>query len=178
MYPLRRQGLAILRARRMPDLAPGETHIDHMRAMPWDIDPFGDLNNGRIITLSDVGRVALAVRSGLIATMRRRHWGLAMAGSTPQYRRRITMFEPLELHSTLVGLDHKFFYIEHSFYVRGEAAANIMCRTVITSKRRLVPPSEVAREMGREDWRPALPAWVRDWAAADDARPWPPAQGA
>ncbi|MGB0507047.1 MAG: thioesterase family protein [Pikeienuella sp.] len=174
MFPLRRLALAMIRASRMPALSPGDSHVDYMHAMPWDIDPFGDLNNGRIVTLSDVGRVALAKRSGLLSTLKKRRWGFAMAGSTPQYRRRITMFEPLELHSRLIGRDQKFFYIEHNFYVRSQAAANIMCRTVITSKGRLVSTDEVAQELGRTDWNPPLPDWVKNWAAADDQRPWPP----
>ena len=50
MYPVRRQALDMLRARRLPPLKPWEPHINSMRAMPWDIDPLGDLNNGRIMT--------------------------------------------------------------------------------------------------------------------------------
>ena len=74
MYPVRRQILETLRARRLPRLKPWEPHFNRMRAMPWDIDPLGDLNNGRIITLSDVGRVALARRIGLIKMMDYADW--------------------------------------------------------------------------------------------------------
>ena len=175
MYPVRRQALDLLRARRLPPLKPWEPHINSMRAMPWDIDPLGDLNNGRIMTLSDVGRITLAKRTGLLAAMKRRGWRIAMAGSTPQYRKRVTMWTPLEFHSRIIGLDHKFAYIEHTLYARGAPAANVMCRSVIVAKGKIVSPRDVAEEMGHADWNPDLPDWVRRWAEADDLRPWPPA---
>lgn len=174
MYPIRRQMLEWRRARRMGPLAPGEAHVNHMRAWPWDIDPFGDLNNGRIVTLTDVGRIGLALRSGLIDAMRRRRWGLAMAGSAPQYRKRVTMWARLEFRSRLVARDERFFFIEQSMWADGAPSFNMMCRTVVTAKGGAVATDEVAAELGRPDWRPEPPAWVRDWAAADSARPWPP----
>lgn len=179
MYPIRRQIVEALRCRKLPRLAPGETHVNHMRAWPWDIDPFGDLNNGRIITLMDVGRIGLAQRTGLIKAMRANRWGLAMAGSTPQYRRRVTMWERLEFRSRLVARDARFFFIEQTLYVQdGESGAapacNMMCRTVITSRGGIVPTDDVAAAIGRPDWNAEAPQWALDWAAADVARPWPP----
>ena len=173
MYPVRRQIIESLRARRLPQLKPWEPHINRMRAMPWDIDPLGDLNNGRIVTLSDVGRSALARRIGLIEVMKRKNWRIAMAGSTPQYRKRVTLMARLEWHNRLIGLDAKFAYIEHTLFANGAPAANIMCRSVIVHQGRLVPATDVAVEMGYGDWRPGLPDWVREWAVADDKRPWP-----
>ncbi|MEM7547724.1 MAG: acyl-CoA thioesterase [Pseudomonadota bacterium] len=179
MYPIRRQILASLAARRMPPLAPGEGHVNRMRAMPWDIDPLGDLNNGRIITLTDVGRIALAQRVGLMAAVRRNRWGLAMAGSAPHYRKRAGLWQRLEFHSRFVGRDARFIFIEHSMFLGHENAKipafNAMCRTVITSRGRLVPTDKVMAEIGHPDWNPPLPCWVEDWAKADSARPWPPA---
>mgnify|MGYP000498272001 CR=1 FL=1 len=174
MYPVRRQIIESLRCRKLSPLAPGETHVNHMRALPWDIDPFGDLNNGRIITLSDVGRIGLAQRTGLIRAMRTNRWGLAMAGSAPHYRRRVTMWEKLAFHSTLVAHDQRFFFIEHTLYASGEPAANVMCRTVITSRGKIVPPTNVLAATGVEGWNPPIPEWVEKWAKADSARPWPP----
>ena len=75
----------------------------------------------------------------------------------------------------IIGLDHKFAYIEHTLYARGAPAANVMCRSVIVAKGKIVPPRDVAEEMGHADWNPDLPDWVRRWAEADDLRPWPPA---
>lgn len=174
MYPVRRQIIEVIRCRKLSALTPGEAHVTNMRALPWDIDPFGDLNNGRIMTLTDVGRIGLAQRMGLIRAMRKNRWGLAMAGSAPHYRRRVTMWEKLAFHSRFVGRDERFFFIEQTLYASGEPAFNVICRTVITSKGKIAPPSDVLAALGHENWNPTLPAWVALWAQADSARPWPP----
>lgn len=174
MYPFHRQVLEFIRASRMAPLEPGEVHSHFFHALPWDIDPLGDLNNGRILTLMDIGRVALAQRSGLMRVLREKRWSLAMAGSAPQYRKRVTVFQALETQTRLVGRDERFFYIEQTMLRRGEPTANVMCRTVITAKGRLVKTDEVAKALGREDWNPPLPRWVHAWIEADAERPWPP----
>lgn len=174
MYPFRRQILESLRAARLPPLQPGEAHRHRFRVMPWDIDPFGDFNNGRIVTLTDIGRIALAQRMGLIAAMRRRRWGLAMAGSAPQYRRRVTVWERCETVTRLVARDARFVYIDHVLLAGGEPAAQVMCRTVLTEGRRLLPTQVVCDELGAPDWNPPKPAWVEAWIAAEALRPWPP----
>lgn len=173
MYPIRRQIIESLRARRAPKLQPWEPHLNRMRAMPWDIDPLGDLNNGRIVTLSDVGRIALARRIGLIEVMMARGWRIAMAGSTPQYRKRVTLFAKLEWHNRLIGADAKFLFIEHTLFANGVPSANIMTRSVVVHRGKIVPAGDVLNAMGHPEWRPELPEWVRTWAAADNARPYP-----
>ncbi|MEL6792055.1 MAG: acyl-CoA thioesterase [Pseudomonadota bacterium] len=173
MYPVRRQIYETLRARRATKLKPWEPHVNGMRAWPWDIDPLGDLNNGRILTLSDVGRIALARRIGLIDAMTANGWRIAMAGSTPQYRKRVTLWARLTWHNRLIGMDEKFLYIEHTLFANGVPSANIMTRSVIVQNGKLVPTAEVAAALGCADWRPLLPEWVVEWAAADDKRPYP-----
>jgi acyl-CoA thioesterase FadM len=178
MYPIRRQILASLRARKMPPLRPGETHVNRMRSMPWDIDPLGDLNNGRIITLTDVARIGLAQRMGLMAAVRRNRWGLAMAGSVPQYRKRVGIWAPLEFRSRFVARDERFIYIEHAMYLGAGTGAvpafHNFCRTVITANRKIVPPQQVMAALGAPDWNPALPDWAAALVAAEAMRPWPP----
>ena len=81
MYPYLRMGLALLRARRVPGKTPPRNgcHAIH-RAWPWDTDMYGELNNGRILTLMELGRWELAVESGLLREMRRRRAAFAVAG--------------------------------------------------------------------------------------------------
>ena len=65
--PLIRLGIELALARRAPPLPVDGVHVSHHTCWPWDIDPWRELNNGRTLTLYDLGRVPLAVRSGLVA---------------------------------------------------------------------------------------------------------------
>ena len=66
MYPVIRMGKALLVGRGAPlgILDPVvSTHV----AWPWDIDPWKDLNNGRILTLFDLGRIQRPQDQDLVA---------------------------------------------------------------------------------------------------------------
>ena len=78
------------------------THVSHHYCLPWDIDLWRELNNGRTLTLYDLGRIPLAGRVGLIKVLRRERWGLTMAGASVRYRRRIRVFDRIEMRSRLV----------------------------------------------------------------------------
>ena len=174
MYPIIRMGKALLSSRgdRIDILDPVSTFH---RAWPWDIDPWKDLNNGRIVTLFDLGRIALAQRTGLNACLIRNRWGIVVAGNTTRYRKRITMMQRFEMRTRCLGWDARFFYMEQGMWRGNDCCNHILIRGAVTSKAGIVPPQKVVADMGHGAESPALPDWVQAWIAADHARPWPPA---
>jgi len=173
MYPLIRVGLAMRRARRAPRLAPGEVHVERTRCWPWDVDPFMELNNGRTMTLMDMGRIPVFIRSGLLDVLEREGWRLTMAGASIVYRRRVPTFAPLEIRTRPMGRDARFLYVEHLTSAKGEPAHHAVYRAAVV-ERGIVPTDRVIAAAGETVWDAALPDWAADWAAAESKRPWPP----
>ncbi len=174
MYPYLRLASLVVSQRRKAPTGLFETHRLPLTCWPVDIDGFLEMNNGRILTLYDLGRFGLALRSGLWDVLQRREWGLVVAGSSVRYRARVTAFQRVELRTRIVGWDARFLYLEQAMW-RGETCCNhALLRTGVTAKGRLVPVEDVARAMGVAVASPELPAWVQAWAAADKTRPWPP----
>ena len=62
MYPFIRMAKELLVFRNAPRLALGDTHISHHICWPWDLDVWMELNNGRTLTLYDLGRIPMAHR--------------------------------------------------------------------------------------------------------------------
>lgn len=178
MYPFLRMGLQIWRVRKAPPLAFGEPHVSHHICWPWDLDIFVELNNGRALTFYDLGRVPLGIRVGLMAALKRRGWGLTVAGSSVRYRRRIRAFQKFRMVSRGVGWDDRFLYIEQAMWLPdGECAGHVLIRSACTSASGIVPPRDLLAEMGHDpDTVHTPPDWVRAWAEADATRPWPPMQ--
>jgi hypothetical protein len=108
MYPYLRLFKEFLKFRRAAPLAPLDTHVSHHLCWPQDIDPWMELNNGRTLTLFDLGRIPMAMRVGLDRVARARGWGLAVAGASVRYRRRVKMFDRIEMRTRLVGWDGRF----------------------------------------------------------------------
>ena len=67
MYPFFRMAKELIIHRNAPPLEMGKSHISHHIRWPWDLDFWLELNNGRTLTLYDLGRIPLAKRIGLSA---------------------------------------------------------------------------------------------------------------
>lgn len=173
MYPVIRMIKALARGRgRQIDIL--DTVVSQHIAWPWDIDPWKDLNNGRTLTLFDLGRIELAQASGLNVALLRNRWGIVVAGNTTRYRKRITMFQRFEMRTRVIGWDHRFVYMEQAMWRGAECCNHILVRGAVTSRAGIVPPEQVVAVLGADTTSPELPDWVRHWIAADHERPWPP----
>ncbi|ETX27673.1 acyl-CoA thioesterase [Roseivivax isoporae] len=175
MYPIVRFAKEMLVHRNAPPLAVGEDHVSHHICWPWDLDPWMELNNGRTLTLYDLGRIPMAGRSGLIPVLRANGWGITVAGSTVRYRRRVRAFDRIEMRSRLVCWDARFFYMEQSMWkTSAECASHAMLRSAVTGPKGIVSPAEVVAALGLDAVSPPMPDWIAAWVAADAERPWPP----
>ena len=174
MYPVFRLAAHMLRHRRSEPLPITGTHVGHHICWPWDIDPWMELNNGRTLTLYDLGRVALFGRTGSARAMRANGWAPAVAGLSIRYRRRVKVFDRFEMRSRVVGWDARFFYFEQGMWRQGEFTSHVLVRLAVTDGNGMVPMARVLAAMGEDPDGPPLPGWVAAWSAAEAERPWPP----
>ena len=176
MLPFVRMIKDIILARRLPPLEHfTDTHVFSHICWPWDIDLFGEMNNGRALTIYDLGRLATAQHAGLVKALIDNKWRLAIAGAMVRYRRRLAAFERFTMRSRMVCWDKSFIYIEQSMWkLDGECASHIIYRIVVTEKRRAIPPARVAAVLHRDPINPPMPDWIVAWTLAEDKRPWPP----
>ncbi|QHQ33747.1 acyl-CoA thioesterase [Algicella marina] len=174
MYPIIRTALEMRAARKAPPLPLDGTHVTRVTCLPWDLDYFMELNNGRTLTLMDLGRTGLAIRTGIISALKKHGWGFTMAGVSVRYRRRVVLWDRLELHTTFLGHDDRFVYSLQSFRRGGETTSSSLGRAALVGKSGIVPPTELTTALGQPGWNRPLPDWVQSWIAADHSRPWPP----
>ncbi|WP_319825371.1 acyl-CoA thioesterase [Thalassovita sp.] len=177
MYPVVRFTKEFIKFRKAPALAFDGTHVSHHMCMPWDIDLWMELNNGRTLTIYDLGRMILAKRVGLLGALTRNRWGMTMAGAVVRYRRRIRVFETVEMRSRAVCWDDRFLYLEQSMWKKdGECANHVVYRTAVTDKNGIVAPEVVIRNIMGTVPVVETPDWIAKWIEAESARPWPPMQ--
>lgn len=174
MYPVLRLLAVSLKARRASKQSWDSVGECRFRAHPTDIDMFAEMNNGRHLTLYDIGRFDLAIKVGLSDVLKAQKWGLVVAGASVRFRKRIRMFDSVVMRTQIVGFDERWFYIEQTMMVGGEACSGALMRTAVTEKGRVVPTERVKAAMNLPDAQMALPQWAVDWTEADKGRPWPP----
>lgn len=175
MFPFVRLAKEFIVHRKAPDLPIDGVHISRHMCLPWDLDMFMELNNGRTLSLFDLGRLVLAKRIGMFRTFRRMGWGSAMAGACVRYRRRVRVFDVVEMRSRVLCLEGRFTYIEQSMWLKnGECANHAVYRMAVTDKAGIVPVEKVAKAMGYNASVLPIPPWVQKWIETEEARPWPP----
>ena len=174
MYPYLRMYKEMWTFRRAPRLGLFDTHVSRHICLPQDIDPWLELNNGRTLTLYDLGRIPMAKRMGFNRLGREHGWGMTVAGASTRYRRRVRLFDKFEMRSRIIGWDARFIYIDQSMWRGADCTSQMLLRSAVVSKNGIVAPAQVLRAMGHPEISPALPEWVRAWSVADALRPWPP----
>ena len=174
MFPLRRFILTVLKAKYAAPIAIDQQAILHLRCWPWDLDLFLELNNGRALSLFDLGRFDLAIRTPFMHALKDNHWGLVVAGSTVRYRKRVRAFDKIEMHSQMIGFDERWLYIEQSMWVKGVPCSSILLRTGITEKGKVIAPEIAKQAMGIETLNLIDSAFLASWKNSESLRPWPP----
>lgn len=184
MYPFARLAFQVWRHRADPPLALFEAHESRHVCWPQDLDLWLELNNGRTLTLYDLGRIPWANRLGFTRVLRERGWQVAVAGASARWRRRVHVFDRLRMRTRAIGFDDRFLYAEQSLWLdsgkaRGECASHLLVRSAVTGgraagRRGIVPPAEVLGALGWEGPSPPLPAFAAAWVEAESLRPWPP----
>lgn len=174
MYPYFRAAREFYRNRKAATLDLGETHISQHLCLPGDIDPWMELNNGRTLTLFDLGRVGLFARLTFFELSKSHGWAGTVAGASIRYRRRIRVFDRIEMRSRITGWDNRFFYCEQSLWRQGECASHGLIRIAVVGDKGIVPAPDVAAVLGFDHEAAILPGWISAWADADGQRPWPP----
>lgn len=172
MYPYFRVITTLLGSRFRPKLKFGETGILRLRAGFLDIDTNGEVNNGRQLTIMDLGRYDIAARVGLIKVVRKKRWGLAIGGSSVRYRRRIPFLKRYEMHSKVIGHDGRWFYFLQEMWRDNSICTSALIKAGVISKGGLVPVAEVLKEFTETNWSGELPQWVQAWIDAEGQRPW------
>lgn len=163
---------ARLRRRREGPISPTAVGRIRLRTLPTDIDILRHMNNGRYLSLFDLGRWDLMVRSGLLDAMREHGWYAVVSSETITFRKSLELWQRFDLESRFIGHDDKALYLEHRAVVEGEIFARAIVRArMLRRTGGTVGHDEFFAAVGRPDDTPDVAAWVHDWAAASALPP-------
>jgi acyl-CoA thioesterase FadM len=137
------------------------------RVMPQDLDALLHVNNGRFLSILDLGRVDAMLRSGLAAKLRERGWYSVAAAATIQFRKSLTLFQKFDVETKVLGWDGKAFFVGQRFLRRGEVVAQAAIRARFLKRSGgTIDSAEVLALAAQGAPSPALPEWVARWNGA------------
>ncbi len=164
-----RYPIAGIRAMRKPPIELLDEAVLDMRVRLRDCDVLMHVNNGRYLSLMDIGRIDHSGRSGLIREMRRRGWGAVAGGATIRFRRELRWRSRYALRSRPLGWDDRFFYWEQVFErADGQLAARAYAKVaLLDADGRRLDPADAMHELGFAPTSPPLPAGVAAWQSSE-----------
>lgn len=155
---------------------PGDVSRLSFRVGLLDLDTNGHMNNGRYLTLMDLGRMDLLLRGGLWRAVLANKWTPVLSAASIRYRRELRLFRRFRLDSRIVAWSDSWFVMEQSFIAhnrRGEemVAAVALLRGGLYDRRAkaFVPVARLLETAGVSAISPEPPEEVRAFIAAEEA---------
>ncbi|MBI3810652.1 MAG: thioesterase family protein [Nitrospirae bacterium] len=150
-------------------LGPLDESVHAFRVWPHDLDVNGHMNNGRYLTIMDLGRVDLILRTGLGRMALKHRWSPLVGSATIRFRRSLDPFQRYELKSRILCWDEKWFFIEQRFEREGELVATGTVKGLLRGRNRNIPTAEVLRSLNITMVSPEMPEFIRLWRKSETA---------
>ena len=122
-----------------------------LRVLPNDLDLALHMNNGRYLTICDLTRLDMFIRSGLMKSMRKRGWMPVIAEHTMTYKKSLRLFERFTAEMEVIHHDEKFFYMTHTFRTHDRIAATGTSKGAIRSRDGVIPPAQVLAAIAEDN---------------------------
>ena len=145
-----------------------------IRIWPNDLDTNLHVNNGRYLTLADLGRLDWFVRTGAYQTAKRQGLFPVVGDSIAKYRRELRVFQKVDIESRLVGWSGRWGFLEHRFIRHGRVVAMVGVRGAFKGPDGAVDSWEFLAQLGGTrasgiPVSPELPAWTRNFHESAEA---------
>lgn len=157
--------LHMLRSRRRSPLGVHDVGTVRFRVLPTDLDVLGHMNNGVYLSIMDLGRMDVMIRSGAWARLRAHGFYPVMASATISYRKSLQPWQLFDVETRIIGYDDKNTFIEQRFVVDGEVYARAIGKARFLKKGGPVTLAELSEVVGVDVTSLTPPDWVLRWAA-------------
>lgn len=138
------------------------------RVWPTDLDLNVHMNNARYLSLMDLGRTDLIIRTGLHKPMLRGRWQAVIGGATVRYRRPLAPFRRFTLTTRLLFWDDRWLYLEQRIATAdGRTACVGLVKAVFLKDGARIPPAKTLAAVGETAPSPPVPEWIAAWRDVD-----------
>jgi acyl-CoA thioesterase FadM len=127
------------------------------------------MNNGRYLTLMDLGRLSLIARTGYLGVLAKRRWFPLVISAMIRFKRSLRVGTTFELSTRVTCWDERSWFLEQWFEQRGERQAHAFVKCVFRGPSGVVSTSELLAAGRTSAVSPPFPEAVCGWMAADAA---------
>lgn len=147
----------------------------YFHVLPTDLDLNGHMNNGRYLTIMDIGRMDFVLRVKLAGYVIKNGYLPVLSSAKMRYRIPLMPFEEYELQTRILCWDDKWVFMEQRFIIAdgpkaGVAAAIGLIKGSFYDKntKTTVPTGDIINAIGHSEESPAMPDYILKWQEAED----------
>lgn len=155
------------RMKKKPELL--ATAVLHLRVLPNDLDFNFHMNNGRYLSIMDLGRIELIKQRGLIGHMIKARWTPIVAQAQISYHRPLKPFQVYELRTRLMCWDDKCAYFEQVFISKNKTIAIGHIKGLLRSTQGILSPKKIINLLGYDDLSPECTADISQLMATRES---------
>jgi acyl-CoA thioesterase FadM len=131
-----------------------------LRVWPNDLDLNFHVNNGRYLALADIGRIHWFVATGVLAVARERKAFPVVGDAIAKFRRDLRAFEAFDIHTRLIGWNHRWGFLEHRFVRDGRVIGVVAVRGIFKTPHGPLDPGALLMGLAHAAASPELPEWA------------------
>lgn len=128
-------------------MQPLDISVITLHVLPNDLDLNWHMNNGRFLTIMDLGRMDLLKRTGTLDMAIKNKWMPIVGTARIDYQRPLKLWQKYELHSHIYGWDEKWIYLEQVFYSKDKLIAKGKIKGLLRGKDGNIPPQQIMEEL-------------------------------
>ena len=146
-----------------------------MIVLPNDLDVNLHVNNGRYLTLMDLGRLDIFVRGGLLKALRGTGWIAVLSAAKVRFRREMRLWTRFRIETRIVYWADTSFVVEHRCIVRHKGHESVATIALMRggvydrTARAFVPVARLFERMGVTESSPPASDEVRAFLDAEEA---------
>jgi len=145
-----------------------------VRIWPNDLDLNMHVNNGRYLTLADLGRGDWFMRTGVYQAAKRQGVFPLVGDAFAKYRRELRAFQMVDIESRLVGWSGRWGFLEHRFIRHGRVVAMVGVRGAFRGPNGTLNSWEFLSKLQKSESAgvpvsPPLPEWARAFHDSSEA---------
>ena len=142
------------------------------RVLPNDLDVLLHVNNGVYLTLMDLGRTDLLLRSDAYSAIRKQGWYPVLAAETIRFKRSLKLWQRFNIVTSVVGWDDRSIYLEQVFISKGSIVAKAVVDARFLSKTgERITPEKLMAFLDIDMPPPDLPDWIESWVTSNQQMP-------
>lgn len=119
-----------------------------LRVLPNDLDLNWHLNNGRYLSMMDLGRMRITIRMNFHKMAMKYKWGAVVGGARIVYLRSLGPLQKFTLITKPAGIYKDWFFVEQRFESKGKLAAAALVKVTFVKNGKRILGEEVLEKMG------------------------------